>query len=92
MKRAHLFLAQAALTLTALVAAGGTAAAGSLSASDAAGKRTTHSFNVVYPVPSQAVPVILPSNGTGLAPAKAVVTNPYAVPLFQNAGALRSGR
>ena len=92
MKRALSLAAEIALAVAALVAAHGAAAAGNLSASDAAGKKTTNSFNVLYPMAARNAPVILPSNGTGPAPAKAVVTNPYAVPLFQNAGALRPGR
>ena len=32
------------------------------------------------------------SNGVGIGPSKPVVSNPYNVPLFQNAGTLRSGR
>jgi hypothetical protein len=32
------------------------------------------------------------SNGVGIGPAKPVVSNPYNVPLLQNAGSLRSGR
>ena len=32
--------------------------------------------------------VVVPSNGTSLPPGKAVVTNPYNVPLFKDAGSL----
>ena len=91
MKRPYSFTAQAVLAVAALLVVNGAAAAGSSSASDAT-KKTTNSFNVLYTAAAPNAPVILPSNGAGLAPAKAVVTNPYAVPLFQNAGALRPGR
>lgn len=91
MLRALSLLARIALAVAPLVVANSALGAGSFSASDTA-KKSGNSFNVMYPAASPAAPVVLPTNGTGVAPGKAVVTNPYAVPLFQNAGALRPGR
>jgi hypothetical protein len=91
MMRALSLIARIALAVAPMVVANGASAAGNFSASDAA-KKSTNSFNVMYPTASPAAAVVVPTNGTGLAPGKAVVTNPYAVPLFQNAGTLRPGR
>ena len=91
MMRALSLIARIALAVAPMVVANSAEAAGSFSASDAA-KKSTNSFNVMYPATGPAAPVILPTNGTGVAPSKAVVTNPYAVPLFQNAGTLHTGR
>jgi hypothetical protein len=91
MKRPISLAAQLVLAAAALIAADGAATAGSLSGGETS-KRPTNSFNVLYTATAPNAPVIVPSNGAGLGPGKAVVTNPYNVPLFQNAGALRPGR
>jgi hypothetical protein len=91
MKRPISIAAGAALAVLALLAASAASAARNLSSSEAPKKAATNSLNVIY-TNSPNAPVLVPSNGVGIPSGKAVVTNPYNVPLFQNAGALGSGR
>jgi hypothetical protein len=76
-----------------LVLIGGFAATSAASAGGPSGdsvKRSGASFNLISagaPAPRAAAP----SAGASLAP-KAVVSNPYNVPLIQNASSLRSSR
>ena len=55
-------------------------------------RRASNSFTLL----TTSAPVKAPSggqsNGVGIGPNKPVVSNPYNVPLLQNAGSLRSGR
>ena len=87
---AHAFISafRAALLVAALAGAHSLAAGGP-AASD---RRASNSFTLLTPA---AVPKTSPSsasNGVGVGPAKPVVSNPYNVPLLQNAGSLRSSR
>jgi hypothetical protein len=91
MKRPLSFTAKVALAVVALVAGGGAGAGGGLSPSPAPKRTANSSFNVLQNAPLPGAPVVLPSYGT-VPPGKAVVTNPYAVPLFHNAGALGAVR
>jgi hypothetical protein len=70
--------------VSAVAAAGGTAPDGA--------RRTTNSFTLLTAptAPHAAGPT--PSPGTGIASSKAIILNPYHVPLIQNAGSLGSGR
>jgi hypothetical protein len=53
-------------------------------------RRVTNSFVLVTGAPATPAATPRPSpNGTGVPPAKPVVSNPYQVPLLQNAGTLR---
>jgi hypothetical protein len=82
-------LLRAAVVLLAGVAAAAEALSGGAAATDS-GKRATNSFTLVYAAtPRNAGPA--PSMGVGV-PGKPVVTNPYNVPLLQNAGTLGSAR
>ncbi len=92
MKRPHSFTVKVALALAALLAGGGAGAGGGLAPSPAPKPAASNSFNVLQNAPLPGAPVILPSYGTAIPPGKAVVTNPYAVPLFQNAGTLGAVR
>lgn len=77
-----------------LVLVAGLAAASAVSAGGAAsdsGRKTSNSFSLVTSAAAPNTRVIAPSAGASLAP-KAVVSNPYHVPLIQNAGSLRSSR
>jgi hypothetical protein len=87
MARAFLFI-----RLT-LVLVGGLAAAGAASAGPSGdpAKRSGNTFNLVASGPVSAPRLSTPSAGASLSP-KAVVSNPYNVPLLQNAGSLRSSR
>ena len=76
-----------------LVLVGGLAAAGAACAGGPAadtGRKTGSTFNLVT-VQATGTRVSAPSAGASLAP-KTVVSNPYNVPLLQNAGTLRFGR
>lgn len=65
------------------------AAAGSAKEAD---HRASNSFTLLTTAgPAQAAPRGQ-SNGVGIGPSKPVVSNPYNVPLLQNAGSLRTGR
>jgi hypothetical protein len=77
-----------------LVLVGGLAAVGAASAggpSGDAGKKSGNTFNLVTAAPATGTRAGAPSAGASLAP-KAVVSNPYHVPLLQNASSLRSSR
>jgi hypothetical protein len=91
MKRSFLLAAQVSLAITLSVAAA-TAAGGGASSGDGAKRAASNSFNVLYSAKSPGAAVVAPSNGTSLPPGKAVVTNPYNVPLFKDAGTLGSAR
>lgn len=82
-------LHRAAVVLLAGLAAAGQAFSGG-SASTDSGKRPTNSFNLVYAATPRAT-AGAPSMGVGV-PGKPVVSNPYNVPLLQNAGSLGSAR
>ena len=76
-----------------LVLVGGLAAVAA-SAGGPAGDSTRKSgntFTLITAATAGGTRVSAPSAGASIAP-KAVVTNPYHVPLLQNAGSLRSGR
>jgi hypothetical protein len=54
---------------------------------------TTNTFVLVTAAAANPQPAPRPSpNGVGIAPSKPVVSNPYQVPLLQNAGSLRGAR
>jgi hypothetical protein len=97
MKRQLTNAAKLALAVAALLAVSGVVAAGSLPPSKAPRRVAVNSLNL-YVAPAPNMPVIVPSYGSGSAqgtaipPDKAVVLNPYNVPLFQDAGVLGSGR
>jgi hypothetical protein len=86
MVRAFVHVVRAAAVLGALVAAHAAVAA------DRDGdRRTTNTFVLVTGAPAKPADAPRPSsNGVGVAPAKPVVSNPYQVPLLQNAGTLRA--
>jgi len=88
MARALLPICQGAL-LMGLAAAACAAAAGPPRDSE---RRTTNSFGLVYSATPATPPKGGQSNGVGVGPSKPVVSNPYNVPLLQNAGSLRSSR
>jgi hypothetical protein len=74
-----------------LVLVGGLAA-GAASAGGPAGdsaKKSGNTFTLITTATATGTRVSVPSAGASLAP-KAVVSNPYNVPLMQNAGSLRS--
>jgi len=79
-----------------LVLVGGLAGAAAASAGGPSGdsaKKSGNTFNMVTSAAAAAAAprVSAPSAGASLAP-KAVVSNPYNVPLLQNASSLRSSR
>lgn len=56
-------------------------------------RRSTNSFVLVVSAAAKLPPgQPLPTNGVGVPPAKPVLSNPYQVPLLQNAGTLRGSR
>lgn len=55
------------------------------------GRRVTTTFNLVYAATAPREPTVTPGAGASVPP-KAVVSNPYHVPLIQNAGSLGSVR
>jgi hypothetical protein len=79
------------LVLLGLTAAHTVAAApGSARQGDRA---VTNTFMLVTAAPpAHPAPRSAPSNGVGIGPGKPVVSNPYQVPLLQNAGPLRGAR
>ncbi len=91
MCRAPSLLLKALLLVAGLVAAGGAAAASNGASSEVA-KRPNNSFNLIVPQPPGASAVVLPTPGVGIASSKSVITDPYKVPLIQNAGSLTPGR
>ena len=78
------------LTLVLVGALAGAAGASAGPAADAA-KKSGNTFNLVTAAPATGPRAGAPSAGASLAP-KAVVSDPYRVPLLQNASSLRSGR
>ena len=79
-----------AVLLVAAMTGAHSLAAGAPSASD---RRASNSFTLLTPAaPPKTSSASPSSNGVGIGPAKPVVSNPYNVPLLQNAGSLRSGR
>lgn len=77
-----------------LLLVGGVAAAGAAGAGDTAGdpaKKSANTFTLVTWAAAPSTRVSTPSAGASVPP-KAVVTNPYNVPLLQNANSLRFGR
>ena len=91
MRRAPSLLLKAAFIVVASISAGGVVAASNSAASDAA-KRPTNSFNLYIAPPPGASAVQLSTPGAGIASSRAVIMDPYKVPLIQNAGSLTSGR
>jgi len=87
MARAFLLI-RLTLVLAGAVCAAGTAGAGGPGDS---GSKPGSSFGMVTATTANGTRVSVPSPGASLAP-KAVVKNPYNVPLLQNAGSLRAGR
>ena len=82
-------LVPAAAVIGALVALHGAALAGEREGE----RRSTNTFVLV--ISGAAKPQSSPapsSNGVGVPPAKPVLSNPYQVPLLQNAGTLRGTR
>ena len=63
-------------------------AVGGPASNDGAKRAPSNTFNVFYPGKSPSAAVVVPSNGNSVGPGKAVVTNPYNVPLFKDAGSL----
>ena len=76
-----------------LVLVGGLAAAAASAGgpSGDSAKKSTNTFNMVVTATAPGTRVSAPSPGASLAP-KGVVSNPYNVPLLQNASSLRSSR
>ena len=86
MVRRFLPVLQTAVLIGGLVAVHGTVAG------DGA-RPTTNTFVLVTAAPAHPQPAPRPSpNSVGIAPSKPVVSNPYQVPLLQNAGSLRGVR
>lgn len=83
-------LARRAVVLAAALSAASAAAAADSAANDAG--RRSNSFSLVYSVAAPHTPVVVPSQGAGIGPGKAVVRDPYKVPLMQNAGSLHFAR
>jgi phage tail tape-measure protein len=90
MARAFLPAFRAALLLAGLAAVHAVAAAGG-SARDG-DRRVTNSFTLLSSAPANPAPRGGQSNGVGVAPSKPVVSNPYNVPLLQNAGSFGAMR
>ena len=54
------------------------------------GRPSTNTFVLVSVATPKPSPTPLPLNGASVPPAKPIVSNPYQVPLLQNAGSLRA--
>ena len=87
MKRPSIPAAQVSLAVVLSLAAGA-ALAGGPSSNSGPNRAATNSFNVLYSAKSPSDAVVVPANGTSVPPGKAVVSNPYNVPLFKDAGSL----
>lgn len=88
MARAFLLI-RLTLLLSGALAAAGVASAGGPGGDSA--PKPGASFGMITATAANGTRVTAPSAGAALAP-KAVVRNPYNVPLLQNAGSLRAGR
>ncbi len=88
MARANPLVHLIVVLVVGLAAAGAASAAGP---GNDSGRKSGNSFNLLYTAAAPHAPVIVPSVGAGIAP-KAVVADPYNVPLIQNAGSLHSAR
>jgi hypothetical protein len=88
MLREILPIGRAAVLVASLVAVGAAVAGGS-SPRD---RQATNTFTLLTGNTAQQAPVVVRSNGTGIGPSKPVVSNPYQVPLLQNAGPIRALR
>jgi hypothetical protein len=88
MTRAILPIGRAALLVFGLTAAAAAVAGGAREGD----RRASNTFCLVTVAPSPQSQVVVPSNGTGVGPSKPVVSNPYNVPLLQNAGSIHSLR
>jgi hypothetical protein len=84
-----ILLIRLTLVLVGLSAAG--VASGGGGATSDPGKKSTNSFSMITSAAAPTSRVVAPSAGVSLAP-KAMVSNPYNVPLLQNAGSLRATR
>ena len=85
MLRASLHAVHAALLV------GGLAAADAAAAADRDTGRPTNTFVLITVAPPAPTANPRPTaNSVGVPPAKPVVSNPYHVPLLQNAGSLRA--
>ena len=83
------FILAARVTLAALLSfAAAAVAAGGASSNDGAKRAASNTFNVLYSAKTPGDAVVVPTRGASLPPGKAVVTNPYNVPLFKDAGTL----
>ena len=87
MKRPSILATRVSLAVILSLAVGG-AAAGGVSSNDGGKRAASNSFNVLYSGKSPDAAVVVPSNGTSVPSGKAVVTNPYNVPLFKDAGSV----
>lgn len=90
MRRAPTSFMKALLLVLGGAAAGGVVAANG-AASDAS-KRPSNSFNLYVVPPPGAGAVQSPAQGVGIASNKAVILDPYKVPLIREAGSLTPGR
>jgi hypothetical protein len=88
MARAFLLI-RLTLVIVGLAAASAASAVGGAAADP--GRKSTNTFNMITTAAAPTGRVVAPSAGASLAP-KSVVSNPYHVPLIQNAGSLRSTR
>ena len=88
MARAFLLI-RLTLVLVGLASASAASSAGG-TAGDS-GRKATASFSMITAAATPSPRAVAASAGASLAP-KAVVSNPYNVPLLQNAGSLRSTR
>jgi hypothetical protein len=88
MARPFLLIRLTFVLLGGLAGASGACAGGP---SGDAAKKSGSTFNMITTATAAGTRVSLPSAGASLAP-KAVVRDPYNVPLLQNASSLRSSR
>lgn len=88
MTREILPIVRAAVIVAGLVAIEAAVAGGS----PPADRRATNTFTLLTVPAAPESRVVVPSNGTGVGSSKPVVSNPYQVPLLQNAGPIRSLR
>lgn len=91
MLRAPTPLLKALFLVFGLITADGVVAASNRAGSDAS-KRPNNSFNLYVVPPPGASNVQLPMQGAGIASNRAVILDPYKVPLIQDAASLTPGR